>query len=453
MQRSLRDALTRGHRWLLPAAVAVVVVVGAAALAVGFEKSVSETASPAAAVPDGRDLRERPSLRPTIKAAFAAESYRRGATADLIVFDRATAVQLRLYRVGDSVGTAGARDEMRGTPVGGTRSFARVRKGQIVRLRLDARWPSGLYYAELRAPGGRVGYAPFVLAPQKLGGNRIAVVLPTQTWQAYNFSDDDGDGKADTWYASPEQSEARLIRPFENRGIPPHYHAYDEPFLRWLAHRKYAVDFLSDAELRRAEDGTLARAYKLLIFEGHHEYVTEREVDAVTGFRDRGGNLMFLSANNFFRKITIADGVMTIVGQWRKLGRPEATLVGARYFSSHSEGRSSAPWVVRNSAAGEWIFRDTGLEPGSLFASGGIEADSTSQASPRGIQVVAEIPDVFGDGRNAQMTYYEAPAGARVFAAGAFTLAGSVWQPPVQQMMTNLIAELSVPAGEAPASG
>ena len=131
VQRSLRDALTRGHRWLLPAAVAVVVVVGAAALAVGFEKSVSETASPAAAVPDGRDLRERPSLRPTIKAAFAAESYRRGATADLIVFDRATAVQLRLYRVGDSVGTAGARDEMRGTPVGGTRSFARLRKGKL----------------------------------------------------------------------------------------------------------------------------------------------------------------------------------------------------------------------------------------------------------------------------------------------------------------------------------
>jgi hypothetical protein len=435
----------------MPAAIALTVV-GAAALAARLDGNTSGTGSPAEGT-DGRDLRERPSLRPTIKAAFAAESYRRGATAELIVFDRATTVQLRLHRVGDSVGTAGARDEMRGTPVGGTRSFARVRKGQTVRLPLDARWPSGLYYAELSAPGGRIGYAPFVLAPQKLGGHRIAVVLPTQTWQAYNFSDDDGDGTADTWYASPDQSKARLFRPFENRGIPPHYHAYDEPFLRWLAHREYAVDFLSDAELRRVEGSTLARAYELLIFEGHHEYVTEREVDAVTGFRDRGGNLMFLSANNFFRKITIADGVMTIVGQWRKLGRPEATLVGARYFSSHSEGHGSSPWVVRHSAAGEWIFRGTGLEPGSLFASGGIEVDSTSQASPRGIQVVAEIPNVFGDGRNAQMTYYEAPSGARVFAAGAFTLAGSVWQPPVQQMMTNLIAELSVPAGEAPASG
>ena len=43
-------------------------------------------------------------------------------------------------------------------------------------------------------------------APEKLGGHRVAVVLPTQTWQAYNFRDDDGDGKADTWYADPEKN-------------------------------------------------------------------------------------------------------------------------------------------------------------------------------------------------------------------------------------------------------
>ena len=59
---------------------------------------------------------------------------------------------------------------------------------------------------------------------------------------------------------------------------------------------------------------------------------------------------------------------------------------------------------------------------------------------------MAEIPNVFGDGRSAQMTYYEAPSGARVFSAGAFTLAGAVWQPPVSQMMINLIEGLSKPA-------
>jgi hypothetical protein len=62
---------------------------------------------------------------------------------------------------------------------------------------------------------------------------------------------------------------------------------------------------------------------------------------------------------------------------------------------------------------------------------------------------------VFGDGRAAQMTYYESPSGARVFSAGAFTLAGSVWQPTVSQIMINLLEELGKPAelaGTAPAT-
>ncbi len=397
---------------------------------------------------NGQDERAPTLHRPTIQAAFAAESYPRGSAARLVSYDRATSVTIQLYRVGDSPAPVASPDEMRGTPVGPARTLALIKKKQSIRIGLDPGWPSGLYFAELKAPGGRIGYAPFVLAPEKLGGHRIAVVLPTETWQAYNFRDDDGDGKADTWYADPEHNyEARLIRPFENRGVPPHYREYDETFLRWLEHWHYAADYLSDAELRRAQGSTLARAYDLLIFEGHHEYVTSREFDAVEGYRNLGGSLMFLSANNFFRKITIADNVMTLVGQYRKLGRPEATLTGARFFASRSSGRNGSPWVVRESSAGTWIFDHTGLEPGSSFGSGGIEVDGVSPASPPGTEVVAEIPNVFGDGRSAQMTYYEAPSGARVFSAGAFTLAGAVWQPPVSQMMINLIDGLSKPAG------
>jgi hypothetical protein len=67
--------------------------------------------------------------------------------------------------------------------------------------------------------------------------------------------------------------------------------------------------------------------------------VTQHEYDAVESYRNLGGNLMFLSANNFFWKITIDRGVMTRVAKWR-------------------------------------------------------------------------------DGRDADMTYYEMPAGAKVFAAG-----------------------------------
>jgi len=387
---------------------------------------------------EGRDEREPASNRPTVEAAFAAESYRPGSVARLVSFDSARRVSIRLYRVADASGRLRPRDEMRGIPVGPARELGPLARGQTIRLLLG-NWPTGLYYAALTAPGGRLGYAPFVLAPARLGEHPIAVVLPTQTWQAYNFRDDDGDGSPDTWYEGPPHATAGLHRPFENRGVPPHYRYYDEPFLRWLARNHYAVDFISDAELNAYGGDALTRAYHLLIFSGHHEYVTTHEYDAVTRFRDQGGSLLFLSANNFYAKVTIENGVMTRVGWWRLLGRPEAALVGVEFF--HSDlGEHRGPWVVRAAPAGRWIFRGTGLARGDPFSSGGIEADNVVAASPRNVQVLAEIVNLYGDGRNAQMTYYRTRAGGEVFAAGAFSLACSIWQPPVSRMVANLIA-------------
>ena len=54
------------------------------------------------------------------------------------------------------------------------------------------------------------------------------------------------------------------------------------------------------------------------------------------------------------------------------------------------------------------------------WAAGGVEIDRRSPASPAGLEVVAEIPNLFGPGMTAQMTYYETKGGAKVFAAGAF---------------------------------
>src|SRR5206468_3858876 len=63
-------------------------------------------------------------------------------------------------------------------------------------------WPSGLYFLRVTADDGRVGYAPVVVRPRTLGQHRVAVVLATRTWQAYNFADANGDGWGDSWYVS-----------------------------------------------------------------------------------------------------------------------------------------------------------------------------------------------------------------------------------------------------------
>ena len=121
----------------------------------------------------------------------------------------------------------------------------------------DSRFSERLVFAKLTGSGRRVGYAPFILRPRQLGENRVAVVLPTLTWQAYNFRDDDGDGQEDTWYASPNVTSVLLGRPFEQRGVPPSYKYYDQPFLRWLIANKKEVDYLAQSDVADQTDGSL----------------------------------------------------------------------------------------------------------------------------------------------------------------------------------------------------
>jgi hypothetical protein len=384
------------------------------------------------------------SAKPKVTAYFPGQSYAAGSTAELEIADRASDVRIQLLRAGMNEARISANDVITGKPVTAVRAIGAVDGHRTVAVRLGARWPSGLYFVRLTAPGGRVGYATFVLRPRRLGTSPVAIVLPTQTWQAYNFRDGNGDGMPDTWYAGGDT--APLVRPYLNRGVPPHYKYYDHRFLAWVNLTGRKADFLSDADLNGTNGAALRKAYRLLVFEGHHEYVTEHEYDAVTRFRDLGGNLMFLSANNFFWKITIRDGVMTRVAKWRDLGRPEASLIGVQYFHNDM-GEHRGPWVVRPAAADlRWLMDGTGLTPGMSFSSGGIEADDVTAASPKNVRVIAAIPNLYGDGHDADMTYYETAAGAKVFAAGAFTIAGSVWQPHVRQLMANLWTTFSAEA-------
>jgi hypothetical protein len=392
----------------------------------------------------GIDLGERPSRKPTVQAAFRLESYRPGDVARLALFSTARGVTLQIFHAGTERKRVRGNDTMAGNPVTGKRQLGSIKPGRQARVPIG-NWPTGFYFAQLEA-GGRVGYAPFVLRPRTLGEHRVAVVFPTQTWQAYNTRDDDNDGKPDTWYGNWAHRWARLARPFENRGTPRHYRRYEEPFLRWLTATDRRVDYLSDRELKMVRDGAeLARAYDLLIFEGHHEYVTTHEYDVVTNFRDRGGNLMFLAANDFFCRVDIHGDVMKRIDTWRNLGRPEAQLIGVQYIGWNQMRYNPKPYILQFPASAAWIFDGTELHSGDKFSAGGIEIDARATASPHGTQILATIPNVFGPGKTAEMTYYETPRGAKVFAAGAFSLGATVWHRGPRQVVENLWARLARP--------
>ena len=392
---------------------------------------------------DGADPMVKPSRKPVIEAAFPAESYRSGVTAPLVIFSRAARdVSVQVFRAGTENVALKPRDVMYGTPVTRKTHLGTVRRGQSVRIVIPQA-PSGFYFVKLTGARRRIGYATFILRPRPLGEQRVAVVLPTLTWQAYNFRDDDRDGLSDTWYASLRVTTVRLDRPFDQRGVPPNYKYYDQPFLRWLIAHDKPVDYLAQADVAASTGRELATAYDLLIFPGHHEYVTDEEYDATVGFRNRGGNLMFLSANNFYWRTVIRRNRMRRVAHWRDVGRPEAALIGVQYIAN-DEGTHRAGYRVRSTRSAPWLFHGTGLKRGSTFASFGIEIDKKAPSSPPGTRVLAELPNLLGPGLTGQMTYYER-GGAKVFAAGAFTLAAGVWRSPVDVMIENLWAHLARP--------
>jgi hypothetical protein len=165
--------------------------------------------------------------------------------------------------------------------------------------------------------------------------------------------------------------------------------------------------------------------------------VTTHVYDLVEGFRDRGGNLAFLSADNFFYRVEREGD--TIVGRtrWRDLGRPEAALVGAEYVGWDERRFPNLPYHVASVSDAPWFWHGSGLRYGSPFGRYGIEIDERTAASPPGTRVLATIPDEFGPGLGADMTYYR-DGHAQVFDAGVINFGASADWPVVSTLISNL---------------
>jgi hypothetical protein len=392
--------------------------------------------------------REGPVIRiQGVDAAFRSPSYHPGQFAALSVSTDATELEVQLFRSGTEWQATRRADVMEGTPVTEPQTVAwhwRTRR-HFLRLFLPGRLDTGLYFARLTAADGRVGYAPFVVRPRRLGRSApVAVVLPTSTWEAYNFNDIDGNGWGDTWYAGPKSHPATLRvwfgRPFLDRGVPYHFRNYDLDFLHWLVWRHHDVEYLADSDLARFVSGRqLRRSYRLIVFPGHTEYVTPGVYRNVRQYRHSGGHLIFLSANNFYWRVVRRGRSIVRTERWRDLGLPEAATIGVQ-FMVNDGGEHQRPFVVRHAVP--WLFRHTDVHTGSRLGRFGIEIDGRAPSSPPGTRVIAEIPHLIG-GRSAQMTYYEGRNGAKVFAFGAFSMAGVATQRPFITMLDNLWARMA----------
>jgi len=376
---------------------------------------------------------------PPIEAAFQRQSYWAGQIAALRVYTRTPTLDLTIARA-DSV--TPQDNLMAGRTIEGP---IPVKPRALLDVRIGS-WPSGLYFARLDAAGGRAGFAPFVVRPRRFGTSRVAIVLPTNTWQAYNFRDSDHDGVGDTWYASARIDRVDVTRPFLDNGVPRTYRGYDAGFLDWFDRAPRVADFFTDADFDRGPSGArLARMYDLIVFPGHEEYVTEHEYDSTIAFRNAGGNLLFLSADNFFRRVLREGRWLVRAQRWRDVGRPESALVGAQYVNWFQNRFPNRPLVVVGEHRAPWLFAGTGLHNGSAFGLYGIEVDAKTAASPPEAEVLATIHNIFGPGESAEMTYYTTPQHAKVFDAGVLNFGGTAAFRIPARLLDNLWAQLTRP--------
>ena len=381
-----------------------------------------------------------------VEATFRQRSALPGETVTLTVQTDAPWLRLTMLHCGPEDGPTNSNYEMRGIPVGQPQRIDLAgRRGRPTAVPVTLPpVESGLYAARLEGPSGHLGFAPLVVRPQA-PSRRVAIVLPTTTWQAYNYYDHNGDGFGDTWYSLFSQKRIDLARPHLRRGVPERYRSYDVQFLHWLASRGHAVDTYADEDIDRFPSPEALRAsYDLIVFPGPHR------VRHATPLRPHPG----LPRPRRPSDLPLRQQFLPARQPHRSHGSPDRRMAQPRQTRSRTPGSPVPRERQRRNArrrsrvvgadSAPWLFAGTGLGNGSQFGLYGIEIDATTPSSPPGTQVLARIPDLLGPGRTAEMTYYETPNGAAVFSAGVLNFGGTImlW-PQTARLLDNIWSRLA----------
>jgi len=326
-------------------------------------------------------------------------------------------------------------------------------------------WPSGLYNARLYDGTASFNLLFVVRSPPGCEA-RIALLSSTNTWQAYN----DWGGASFYRCGIPVCSGGTystlvsLDRPNPVASSAMHLAAGERFILGWLENNYYPYSMLTDSDLHG--DPSALQPFSTVIVNTHSEYWSKEMYDALQAFHDGGGNILYLSGNGIYWKVTLQGRQMEVRkdsgiheqtgergGLWRALGRPEAALLGVRYDGRHYP--NCGPYVVRPGFASHWIFAGTGLQDGDAFGASGLNRATCASGAasgwemdgvdptfrPPSLQLIAE--GVVDGGAGADMTYYETsdqPPYGGVFSVGSITFGGSLAvDPNLSQIIANVL--------------
>ena len=382
---------------------------------------------------------------------------------------------------------------------------------------------SGLYAARLNTAEDE-DYLPFVVAPPLGAAStaRLLLILPSASYLAYAnehlaidaplaervhdhapvFSPGDlyaaahrelGGSLYDRHADDSGIMTSSLHRPILN--MRPKYQSWlggvthsslwqlnaDTHIIAWLERQGFDYDVISDEDLHAHGPQILAN-YRCVMTGTHPEYTSTAMLDALEGFRDRGGRLIYMGGNGFYwriafhptrrgvievRRCEVGNGWITAPGEshqafngeygglWRRIGRPPQALTGVGFIA---QGFDSCGYFRRLAdshdpraafifeGVNEEIIGDFGLIGGGAA---GIELDCADPllGTPPNALVLARseghsdnyLPTVeallinyLGQGAtqnamvHADMVFFSQPGGGAVFSTGSIAWAGSL---------------------------
>jgi len=259
-----------------------------------------------------------------------------------------------------------------------------------------------------------------------------------------------------------------------------HFQA-DSHLIAWLHNQNIDYDIITDDELDR--DGVTAIAgYKAVVTGSHPEYHTSETLDALKGYRDSGGGLVYLGGNGFYWRIVRHPEDSTLLeirrsedglrawasepgeyynafdgsygGLWRRNGRPPQQLVGIGFtaqgnFVGMPYKRvcydKNMDWVfdgINDDLLGDFGFsghgaagfeldrRDEKLDDGEdiIILAQSYDEDNRFILVPE--EMLTHLTNLSGgpeaDVKRADMVYFKTHTGGQVFAAGSITFCGSL---------------------------
>lgn len=271
-------------------------------------------------------------------------------------------------------------------------------------------WENGNYLALLRTTSGEYVYTyhPFIVRTRVPGSrSKLAFVMNYNTRQAYNQwggkSLYDSGVPWDTHWAVA----VSFLRPFAvSFGRGDNYWGQWEVSSQLIADG-FNPEFITEWDI--SSNPAILRAYDVVVFAGHHEYISRNTYDALEAHHRRGGHLAFFSGNDIYWQVRFEDNGNRMVSYksyawaedpmigvddslvttlWsQKPNRPAEALQGVSYVP-YSYCFERENFIVQDGS--HFIFQGTGLQNGDSLgwktASG--ETDCLTPNSPPRMDVV-----------------------------------------------------------------